>query len=106
MMKVAYPAAAYGPHGGWGIDGPGWRGGPGWDGPPWFGIVGGVLWLLFWAAVVTAGILLFRRFLRTRPTVADAAVSALGERFARGEVTEEEYRQRLAVLREQPPRDG
>lgn len=105
MMTVTYPAVMYGQHGPWGPGGPGWQGGPGWDGPPWFAIVGGTLWLLFWAAVITAGIVLVRRYLRTRPTANDAVVSALGERFARGEVTEDEYRQRLAVLREQHPRD-
>ena len=106
MMTVTNAAVMYGPYAGWGPGGPGWQGGPGWDGPPWFGIVGGILWLLFWAAVITVGIVLFRRYLRTRTTANDTAVSALGERFARGEVAEDEYRQRLAVLREQHPRDG
>ena len=102
MTTLVNLAATHGP----GPDGWGWHGGPGWDGPSWFGIVGGILWLLFWAAVITAGVLVLRRYLRSRPKAGDAAVSVLGERFARGEISEEEYRQRLGVLREEHPRDG
>ncbi len=98
MLTWAYLVVAYGPGG----DGPGRRDGRGWDGPPgWFGVVGGILWLLFWAAVIVVGIVLLRRYLRSRPQVGDPAVAVLGERYARGEINEDEYRQRLAVLREQ-----
>ncbi|MGH3904203.1 MAG: SHOCT domain-containing protein [Pseudonocardiaceae bacterium] len=96
-MTWEYLAMAYGPG-----DGPPWRDGGGWDGPPvWFGIVGGILWLLFWAAVIVVGIVLLRRYMRSRPKVGDSAVAALGERYARGEINEDDYRQRLSVLREQ-----
>lgn len=90
-----------------GPDGWGRHDGPGWDGGvPLFGIVGGILWLLFWAAAITVAVLALRSYLRSRPKAGDTAVSVLGERFARGEMSEEEYRQRLGVLREQHPRDG
>ena len=99
MVTWAYLTLAYGPGG---VDGPGWRDGRGWDGPPgWFGVVGGILWLLFWAAVIVVGIMLLRRYVRSRPKVGDSAVAVLGERYARGEINEDEYRQRLGVLREQ-----
>lgn len=98
MVTWAYLTVAYGPGG----DGPGWRDGGGWDGPPgWFGVLGGILWLLFWAAVIIVGIVLLRRYVRSRPKVGDSAVAVLGERYARGEINEDEYRQRLGVLREQ-----
>jgi putative membrane protein len=64
----------------------GWGNGPG-------------LWLLvpatFWLFVVVAALVWWRR----RSPV-PAPESALGEAFARGEITETEYRSRLAVLRE------
>jgi putative membrane protein len=71
-----------------------WFGG-GWGAGPWIGIV----WLLFWAALVIGGLYLFRR----RPPHRDPAESggaALAERYARGEIDEDEYRKRLRVLRE------
>ena len=71
-----------------------WFGG-GWGGGPWIGIV----WLLFWAALVIGAVYLLRR----RPTQRDpgeSAAAALAERYARGEIDEDEYRKRLRVLRE------
>jgi putative membrane protein len=71
-----------------------WFGG-GWGGGPWIG----VLWLLFWAALVIGAVYLFRR----RPPQRDpgeSAATALAERYARGEIDEDEYRKRLLVLRE------
>ncbi|CAM3203871.1 SHOCT domain-containing protein [Stackebrandtia soli] len=63
--------------------------GPGFGGGPWF-----LLIPLFWIAVfVTVGIVFKRRFRN------HGAVGVLRERFARGEVSEEEYRERLEVLR-------
>ncbi|MFE9784537.1 SHOCT domain-containing protein [Nocardia salmonicida] len=51
--------------------------------------------LLFWIAVIAV---LF--FARRRCVGRGGAVSALREGFARGEITEDEYRGRLAVLSE------
>ncbi len=55
------------------------------------------LWLLFWAAVIGTVVWLIARR-RRRPTEGDRAREILAERFARGEVTAEEYRERLAAL--------
>lgn len=96
-VSLAVAHEAYGP----GFWGPGWPG-HGWNGPPvWFGVVGAILWALFWAAVIAGGIVVFRRYARSRPAAGDPAAVALGERYARGEIDEDEYRRRLGVLREQ-----
>jgi putative membrane protein len=66
----------------------------GWGGGPWFGVV----WLLFWVALIGGAVVLFGR--RRRPDPSDTAAEALGERYARGDIDEDEYRKRLRVLRE------
>jgi putative membrane protein len=69
--------------------------GSGWGGGPWIGIV----WLLFWVVLVVGAVYLLRR----RPPHSDpggSATAALAERYARGEIDEDEYRKRLRVLRE------
>ncbi|NUU20661.1 MAG: SHOCT domain-containing protein [Streptomycetaceae bacterium] len=58
----------------------------------------------FWAAVITVAVLLFRALGQTAappapPQPAAGPESLLAERFARGEIDEDEYRRRLAVLR-------
>jgi putative membrane protein len=65
-------------------------GGPG----PWF-----LVFPLFWLAVIVTFVFLFRRrgWGHGHGTPGEAV---LGERYARGEITEQEYRQRIAVLRE------
>ncbi len=73
----------------------------------WHAHHGGLgLWLwiswmaLFWGALLAAAAYVIRR----RPTRASADPSAeeiLAERYARGEIDAEEYRQRRVVLREQ-----
>ncbi|MFJ8580541.1 SHOCT domain-containing protein [Micromonospora sp. NPDC093277] len=76
--------------------GPGWGDGNG----PWNGGAG--WWLifptLFWLLVLSSfGYLIYRR----SPTrsARSAAERILAERFARGEISEEELKQRRAVLR-------
>ena len=71
-------------------DGPWNHGGPG---GPWFLLVP-----LFWIAVVIAIIAIARR--RGGPWQRHhGAEGVLRERYARGEVTEQEFRERLQVLR-------
>jgi putative membrane protein len=81
--------------------------GHGLTGLGWALMTGGTL--VFWALLVGAVVLLVRTLGRhadtggaTNPPPADGASNAehlLAERFARGEIDEAEYTQRLAVLR-------
>jgi putative membrane protein len=57
---------------------------------PWFPLIP----LVFWATVITA-VVIFRRGRHIR-----SGIAVLGELFARGEISEAEYRSRLAVLKE------
>ncbi|MFB7242033.1 hypothetical protein CW362_07060 [Streptomyces populi] len=71
----------------------------------WFTMSVGMI--LFWTVLIVFAVLLFRAV--SRPTDGGAGAGHTGpgaaperllaERFARGEIDEEEYRSRLAVLR-------
>lgn len=69
-----------------------------------FGAAGGwwPIFPLLWFALIVGGFFFFgsrmRRGVQQHPFRSGEAV--LAERYARGEVTEEEYRERLAVLRQ------
>ncbi|QNE79548.1 SHOCT domain-containing protein [Streptomyces finlayi] len=73
----------------------------------WGWFVMSVGMIAFWAVIITAAVLLFRALGRaTEPTRSPAAPSPeqlLAERFARGEIDEEEYRRRLDALRVSGP---
>jgi putative membrane protein len=57
------------------------------------------LWLLFWLAVVLAvAWFLWHRSARRPPAGLDRAREILAERYAKGELTGEEYRERLEQL--------
>lgn len=58
------------------------------------------LFLLLLAAIVLMGAMRRRRWQAGAPR--RDAETALGERFARGEIEEDEFRTRRAVLREKP----
>ncbi len=71
--------------------------GHGWGGGPWFP------WFpLFWIAVIVTVAFLFRRG-RWGHWHGGSGEAVLAERFARGEITEEEYRQRISILRKGSP---
>ncbi|OAH10371.1 SHOCT domain-containing protein [Streptomyces jeddahensis] len=76
-------------HGGWG----------------WFAMSIGMI--LFWALIIMVAVLLFRALSRPHEHTRNPAVPTpeqiLGERFARGEIDEEEYRRRLDVLHPRTP---
>ena len=72
-----------------------WRGE---DGPPAFWPVFPLLWLLVIAAIVATAILVSRRSRAAHPR--SAGETRLAERYAAGEIDDEEYRNRRAVLRE------
>jgi putative membrane protein len=79
----------------------------------WFGSNGGwggwllmtIAMVLFWALIITAVVLIVRYLVSQRLT-GTSAVSArtpeevLAERYARGEIDDDEYRRRLALLRQ------
>jgi putative membrane protein len=65
-----------------------------WGGGPWF-----LLFPLVWIAVIAGVVFLVRRRRWGGDWRGGSAETVLGERYARGEITEEEYRQRLTVLR-------
>jgi putative membrane protein len=63
--------------------------------------------LLFWVLIVGAVVALVRyltagRADRATPTTQNAPEGILAERFARGEIDEEEYRHQMAVIRHAP----
>lgn len=81
-----------------------------WDGPWHMGGFEWVVWLLaaaaqvlFWGVVIFLVIQLFRRP-RTNPNQsASQAVRILEERYARGEISREEYLERRSVLEKSAP---
>jgi len=71
-----------------------WGHGPGAGGPGWWLIFP----IVFWALVLSvAGYLIYRR--SPKQQVRSAAERTLAERYARGEISEDELRQRRNVLR-------
>ncbi|MFI6010094.1 SHOCT domain-containing protein [Streptomyces sp. NPDC051243] len=70
----------------------------------WFGMSIGMV--AFWALIITALVLVFRAVDRphehTHTPAAPTPQQILGERFARGEIDEEEYRRRLSTLDADP----
>ena len=79
----------------------------GWVGSGWVGwIMMTVLLVLFWAAVITAIVLAIRYLSasgqRNQPTgrAARTAEDVLADRFARGDIDEDDYRRRMTALRE------
>lgn len=80
----------------------------GWDGWGWGGwILMTVVMVVFWAAVITAVVLAIRYLATggrnpypTAPGVSSRAEDVLAERFARGEIDEDEFRRRMTLLRE------
>ncbi|MDQ3986236.1 MAG: hypothetical protein M3280_07025 [Actinomycetota bacterium] len=66
-----------------------------WDGPWW--PIFPLFWVIFWGVVIFA-IFRFRRGGRWNRH--HSAVDVLAERYARGEINVDEYRERLSVLKE------
>lgn len=77
----------------------GWGGGPG--GPPW--VAGGwfwvfpAAWFVFWAILL--GVLVWYLVSGRHRSSTNDARRILAERYARGELTNDEYRERLGALR-------
>jgi putative membrane protein len=68
--------------------------GPG--GPLWFA---GPIFGLVWIGLIVLGVYLVLRYLRTHDGRGRRARDILDERYARGELSSEEYRERLEQLR-------
>lgn len=88
------PHAPPGPHWGGGAMAP-W-GGAGGAGGAWFGVLAPLLGLLLLAAVVVGVLYLSRS--GTATAGSDRAIELLRERYARGEVSDEEFERRAARL--------
>jgi putative membrane protein len=77
-----------------------------WWGPDW-GWLPGLLMAVFWVVVIVAAILLLRREVPNIrwPSGPSPALRLLEERYARGEISREEFLERRAVLlsSQQPP---
>lgn len=71
-----------------------------WGPGPWAGMAFGMLF--FWAVVVVGVVALVRYSGREQRGASrgDAAETVLRERFARGDIDDEEFRRRMATLRE------
>ncbi|MFC8801235.1 SHOCT domain-containing protein [Promicromonospora sp. NPDC057138] len=101
MLTATTEVFAHGPHYGWGGPGP-------------FFFIFPLLWFLLFATVIFLIVRRARRGPRGGwggPWAAHAAAGAdpvtlLGNRFARGEIDEAEYRSRLSVLRSADPYPG
>ncbi|WP_370615745.1 SHOCT domain-containing protein [Mumia sp. Pv 4-285] len=76
---------------------------PGSDGPGWW-IVFPIFWLAFFVFVVVMA-LRFGPWRRRWHDPRSGGESRLAERYAAGEIDADEYRSRLAVLREARPGD-
>ncbi len=73
----------------------------------WFAMSAGMI--LFWAVLITFGVLLFRALSHPDtppppPAGPGAPEQLLAERFARGEIDEDEYQRRLGILQNTPGR--
>ena len=77
----------------------------------WYGSNGGwggwllmtIAMVLFWALIITAVVLIVRYLISQRPTDISAGSArtpeeVLAERYARGEIDDDEYQRRLALL--------
>lgn len=87
----------------------GWMWGDGYGLGGW--IVMALVMIVFWALVITAIVLAVRYFAgggtaqgraggAPQPLTGGRAEDLLAERYARGEIDDEEYRRRLALIRE------
>jgi putative membrane protein len=81
-MSVLTMAAGFVGHGGWGA-------------VPWWPIFP-IFWVLFWGVLIFA---VFRLRGRGWSQRGYSAEQVLAERYARGEITVDEYRERLGVLK-------
>jgi putative membrane protein len=73
----------------------------GWGGG--LAIVGGLVGIAFWILLIALIVLLARGIRTTAPVSGESALRLLEERYARGEITQEDFLERRAVLSGKPP---
>ncbi|NKQ52695.1 hypothetical protein HFP15_07355 [Amycolatopsis sp. K13G38] len=61
--------------------------------------------IVFWVLLIFGGIALFRYFNRERASTRQSPEDLLAERFARGEIDEQEYQRGLDLLRHRSLKD-
>ena len=70
----------------------------------WIGLLSMVLYLLFWAVVIVFAVKIFKKYFADREippkTKEDSALTILRERYARGEIDAEEFKQKKSDLLE------
>ncbi|MGA9519725.1 MAG: SHOCT domain-containing protein [Trichococcus sp.] len=70
----------------------------------WVGLLSMVLYLFFWAVVIVFAVKLFKKYFADReipPKIKeDSALTILRERYARGEIDAEEFKQKKSDLLE------
>ena len=77
----------------------GWHGqGGNWNG--WWALAWVCWMLIIWGWIAALAVFVVRRWRRSPRRPATAPEEILAERYARGEITTEEYQERLAVLRD------
>lgn len=64
----------------------------------WWWVMG-IGWLVFLALVAVVTVILVRHFTQISPARGSSAENVLAERFARGEIDEDEFRRRRDALR-------
>ncbi len=70
-----------------------WNDMAGWGGGLFF-VMGGIMMILFWAVVILAAIALLRwlvDYLRVAPAASNKAMEILKEKYAKGEISKEEF---------------
>lgn len=70
----------------------------------WVGLLSMAKYLIFWAVVILFAVKLFKKYFTDRPTPPkseeDSALKILRERYARGEIDAEEFKQKKSDLLE------
>jgi len=69
-----------------------------WGGPGWWGVVGGLVSLVFLVLVVVLIASLVRNRPAAGPAASTSAIRILEERYARGEMSRDEFVERRAAL--------
>lgn len=74
------------------------------EGQWWIGFLSMAMYLIFWAVVIIFAVKLFKKYFGDRPTPPkseeDSALKILRERYARGEIDAEEFKQKKSDLLE------